>query len=167
VSIEIKIKKTKVAQALQRSIRDLEKHAVKVGWVVRDTYPGTLETVASVAAGNEFGVPAKRIPPRPFLRPTIAAKQNIWRRTIQHAVRQAIEGEIEPIQVWSIIGFRAQGHFQKAIKAVISPPLARYTIQKRIEKLARGSRFAASIEKPLIETGHMLTTLTHEVVEAT
>jgi hypothetical protein len=165
MSTQVTIKTTKVADALQKAIQDLDMHSVKVGWFKGDVYPGTGESVAEIAEKNEEGFPAGNIVARPFLRPTIDKQQNAWRLVINGALKKALTGEIEPLKVWANLGEKAQGDFQKAIKALVEPPLRPYTIKKRIEKLAKGTRFAASIEKPLIETGLMLSTLTYEVSE--
>ena len=51
----------------------LTSKTVKVGWFPSSVYPDG-ETVAFVALQNELGDPAKGIPPRPFIRPTIQAQ---------------------------------------------------------------------------------------------
>ena len=50
---------------------------VQIGFLAGATYPdGT--SVPMVAALNEFGVPSRNQPPRPFFRNMIAAKSNEW-----------------------------------------------------------------------------------------
>lgn len=59
---------------LNFALKNLEGKVAKVGWVKKTSYD-TGTPVAYVASINEFGVPGKNIPARPFMRPTIIKKK--------------------------------------------------------------------------------------------
>lgn len=68
----------KKIQALEQKLKSVQNKKVKVGWFASSKYDdGT--PVAGVAAQNEFGNPALRIPPRPFMRPAVAEDKINWR----------------------------------------------------------------------------------------
>lgn len=153
------------------AIHKLQDANVKVGWIKRQEYPDTKETVAAVAAQNEFGSYTKRIPPRPFMRPTIAAQENVWKKTAEDGAKQVLQGKTTIYKVLDLVGFQAEGDIKKTIKQLYSPALAEATILARIERNKRLSetkgrlseKALGNVTKPLIDTGVMFNTLTHEV----
>ena len=67
------------SRILATAIRDIQSKKLRVGWFDTARYQdGT--PVAYVAAIQEFGHGA--IPPRPFMRPTIAQQRQAWRDTL-------------------------------------------------------------------------------------
>lgn len=156
---------------LLASIHKLQDKNVKVGWVKRQEYPDSHETVAAVAAQNEFGNYTKHIPPRPFMRPTIASRENVWKKTAEDGAKQFLQGKKTIENVLDVIGFQAEGDIKKTIKQLYSPALAEATILARIERNKRLSqtkgrlseKSLGNVTKPLIDTGLMFNTLTHEV----
>jgi hypothetical protein len=133
----------------------------KVGWFPGAVYEdGT--TVASVAAENEYGNPAKRVPPRSFMRTTIAARQQYWKKITSFGARAIIAGKKKPVQIMRQLGLAAAGDIKKKITEIVSPPLAQSTIQARKAKMAAGKRIG-NLTKPLVESSLMLSSLTHTV----
>lgn len=156
---------------LLEAIKKLEDKSVKVGWIHSQYYIDSRESVAAIAAQNEFGNPKKHIPARPFMRPTIAAKQNEWRLTAENGAKKVLSGKLSIDKVLDLIGFQAEGDIKKTIKQLYSPALSETTILARIGRNARLSsikgrlkeKSIGNITKPLIDTGIMFNTLTHEV----
>ena len=67
---------------LSEIARGLDKAAkVRIGFLENATYPDG-KPVAMIAAIQEFGAPARNIPPRPFFRQMIAAKSRNGRRQL-------------------------------------------------------------------------------------
>lgn len=139
----------RVAAYLDRIGRSItgEPH-VKVGFLSGATYPdGT--SVALVAAVNEFGAPSRGQPPRPFFRIMLAEKRATWPDAIANLMR-ANNNDVP--KVLDLAGQAIAGQLRASIVAFDSPALAASTIARK------GSA------KPLVDTGHMLNSIDHEVV---
>lgn len=129
----------------------LESKQVKVGFIDGATYTdGT--PIAEVAAINEYGDPANHIPPRPFFRVAIGEHEDEWKDSIAKGLRAGFPVE----QVLEGVGAVIANDVYLAIKAVDTPPLADFTLEKRRE---RGND---SI-KPLQDTREMITNVKYEV----
>lgn len=120
--------------------------------------------VASVAATQELGDPAKRIPPRPFMRPTIEAKKQEWLSLAANRTKKIIDGKKTLIDVLDELGQKAAGDIRKTIKEVVSPPLSPITIAIRLIQKSNKKEIG-KLTKPLVDTGIMLVTLTNTVEE--
>lgn len=140
-----------ITDRLNQIARDLSSKQVKVGFIDKATYPdGT--SVAAVAAQNEFGDPAKRIPSRPFFRNAIAAKQNDWKALIPRGLEAG-----RPVnEVLEVVGAVIAADVRDGIIQLTDPALAAYTIQKRKK---RGN----DSTKPLEDTKVMLNDVTYQV----
>lgn len=144
-------------QALIKQVEALGKLKAEVGWQDTAKYPdGT--PVALVAQTHEYGSPARSIPPRPVVRPTILAEKRNWSDTMGLGVKAVVQGSRSPLQVMEAIGELAAGEVRQAITQVNSPPLKERT------KAARKRR-GLEQEKPLQATGLMLTSCTSIVKE--
>lgn len=144
-------------QDLIKRVEELGKLKAEVGWQDTAKYPdGT--PVALVAQTHEFGSPARRIPPRPIVRPTILAEKRHWSDTMGQGVKAVAQGSRSPLQVMEAIGELAAGEVRQTITQVNSPPLAEST------KSARRRR-GLEPAKPLQATGLMLTSCTSIVKE--
>ena len=142
--------------------------------------------VAQVAAINEFGghgIEGGRIPPRPFMRPAARHNAAKWAQLFAKDIRHL------PLQyALDNLGFRVEGDIRKAITDVWNPPLKPITVEYRLRKqgafIKRDSQGNIdqektnraiqkkmsevlgthnSIVKPLIDTGYMIASVTHEV----
>lgn len=139
---------TKLAETLAKYAAGVTNaQSVKVGFLAGASYPdGT--SVASVAAFNEFGVPSRGQPPRPFFRTMIADKKDEWGPALGDAL-SANGGDAH--KALELVGEGIKGQLQASIVALESPPLAPSTIK------------AKGFAKPLIDTGHMLNSVGVEV----
>ena len=133
-----------------------EKKETRAGWFPSAQYPAQDggEHVAAVAMQHEFGNPAERIPPRPFMRPAIANKKQEWAKVVGGAVRQGLDAN----DTLELVGLHMQGDIKEAIGDVTTPSLSQRTIKAR---QSRGNFDT----KPLNDTGHMIATLTSSVAE--
>ena len=126
-------------------------------------YPETGELVAAVAAKQEYGDPASRIPPRPFMRPTISEHRDEWRELVMDGCKMVAQGKLSIVDVLSGVGLQAEGDVVQKISEIWTPPLAPYTLQKRAERA--GISVDQVSKKPLVDTGTMLAQITHAVVK--
>lgn len=118
---------------------------VRVGFLSGATYPDG-KPVALVAFWNEFGT--RFIPPRPFFRNMIAAKKNEWPGGIATQLR--LTGYNVDLTLQRT-GAAIAGQLRESIIQTNSPPNAPSTIAKK------------GHAKPLVDTGHMLNSIDHEV----
>ena len=155
---------TRADHALSVALKELASKKVgKVGWFEKSRYPDEDATqVAYVAAQNEYGNPNKNIPARPFMRPTIAAQENTWKKVAEQGARNILKGNQTSGDALEMLGLKAAGDIKKTISKILTPPLAQSTINAR---LARHSdkQTVGKLTKPLIDTGLMFATLTNTV----
>lgn len=134
---------------------------LKVGWFSTTRYEdGT--PVAHVAMIHEFGAPKVNIPPRPFMRPTVAREENNWRRFIAQEAPKILDGQETVERMFEALGLNISGQIGKSISAVTAPPLKEATIKAKLAKLAN-TKTVGKVDKPLVETGIMLDTVTYTV----
>lgn len=144
-------------QTLMKKVEEMGKFQAEVGWLDSAKYPdGT--PVALVAQTQEYGSTKQHIPPRPFVRPTIAAQNNEWSRQMGLGVRAVARGNITPVNVFTAIGELAAGDVRQTITSITSPPLEESTKKAR-------AREGLETEKPLQATGLMLASCTSVVKE--
>ena len=122
--------------------------AVRVGFLEGATYPDG-KPVAMIAAIQDGGAPGAGIPPRPFFRNMIAAKQAEWGPAMA-GLMQANGNDAA--RVLALTGEAIKGQLQQSIRDTNAPPLAPSTIARK------------GFAKPLIETGHMMNSVDYEVV---
>lgn len=121
--------------------------AVKVGFMEGATYPdGT--PVPAVAFWNEYGT--DKAPPRPFFRNMIADESPTW---ADKMARLAESTNYNGPRVLALMGEDIKGALQQSINDFSTPGLAASTIE------------AKGFSKPLIETSHMINSITYEVTE--
>ncbi len=120
---------------------------LRVGFLEGATYrDGT--SVPMVAAIQEFGAPAKGIPPRPYFRSMIAQRAPEWGGILAGLlVTHGYDGET----ALRLMGDGIAGQLRDSIVALTAPLLAPATIA------AKGSA------KPLVDTGHMLNSVDYAV----
>ena len=149
---------TPAGEALLTALRDLENRTLKVGWFESSKYDADT-SVAEVAAQNEFGNSSKRIPPRPFMRPTIRERQGAWADLAASGARAILAGNESADSVLNALGGQASGDIASTITKVQSPALAPFTLMKRRE--SRGLPAGAPVsDKPLVDTGLMISSVT-------
>jgi hypothetical protein len=140
----------KLEAALAEIAKDLSKAAtLSVGFMENATYPdakGTL--VPLVAAIQEFGAPARNIPPRPFFRNMIAEKSGEWPDAIAGLLAS---NEYDAEKTLMLAGEGIKGQLQQSILDTNSPPLSQATIDRK------------GFDKPLIDTSHMINSVDYNV----
>jgi hypothetical protein len=150
-------------------IKGLSDASAKVGWFESAQYKdGT--PVAMVAYVQEHGSPKSGIPPRPFMRTTETEKKEEWANTAKRVSRAVLDGHVSPSDVVESVALAAEGHIAKTIRSITTPALKQSTINARKNRLAdKGASIKKTsvmgIEKPLVDSGLMLRTLTSEVVK--
>jgi hypothetical protein len=121
--------------------------SLRVGFFENAKYPdGT--PVAMIAAIQDFGAPSVGIPPRPFFRNMIAAKSGEWPAAIAESLRQE---DYDAARALALAGDAIAGQLRQSIIDTNTPPLAPATIRRK------------GFDKPLVETGHMLNSVSFEV----
>ena len=158
--------KTAAYDALQVALKQLDGKVAKVGWFEGARYDDKNSTpVAYVAAIQEFGYQPKNIPARPFMRPTVIAQQNTWKKIAEYGAKQVLLGNQTIGDVLENLGLKAAGDVKKTISKIVTPALSQRTIDARLARRSDKTTLGL-LTKPLIDTGHMLATLTN-IVEDT
>jgi len=120
---------------------------LRVGFLSNASYPdGT--PVAMVAAIQDYGAPSVGIPPRPFFRNMVADKRGEWPNAILLALKSA---RMDAKRALDVVGAAIAGQLRQSIIDTNSPALAESTIRRK------------GHSKPLVDTGHMLNSVDHEV----
>lgn len=139
---------------LEARIREIARNlgsgaTLAVGFLENATYPDG-KPVAMIAAIQDFGAPRAGIPPRPFFRSMVAAKQGEWPKAIGDLLKA---NNMDPMRALNIAGFAIAGQLRQSIIDTNAPPLAQSTIDRK------------GFDKPLIFTSHMINSVDHEVTE--
>lgn len=117
---------------------------VSIGFTEGATYPdGT--PVAAVAFWNEFGASG---PPRPFFRQMIAKESPSWGYKMAKLAKAT---DYEGPRVLGLMGEDIKGALQQSINEFATPALSPQTVERK------------GFAKPLIDSGHMLNSVTYEV----
>lgn len=142
-----------LSKALEDIARRMGGGEVAVGFMEGATYPdGT--PVAGVAFWNEFGKSVQSAEgnyyqmPRPFFRRMIAAESPGWPGKM---AKLAKAYNYDGSEVLALMGEDIKGALQQSINNLQSPPLAESTVARK------------GFGKPLIDTSHMLNSVTYEV----
>ena len=141
----------KIIDFLNKKAAELKSLQVKVGFVDGSTYPDGTK-VAQVAFDNEFGVPEKNIPARPFFRNAIAANKDAWADGVARGIRAGLPTS----QVLEAIGALIRSDVYTSITQLTAPSLSARTIR---ERQAKGN-FSV---KPLEDTKTMLNDINYQV----
>lgn len=126
---------------------------VEVGYREEERYPNG-ESVGAVAREQEFGTP--KIPPRPWIRPTLDSRKGHWARTIVTALKTTAKTEAGVRNMWRDRGKAIVVNLRQGIDKANDPPLSAHTLARRA---AKGN----SSTKPLVDTGKMRNGLSFRV----
>lgn len=155
---------SRITAELERRAKNLSTaKEVRVGFLENATYPDG-KSVALVAAVNEFGAPSRGIPPRPFFRGMIAQHSAEWGPGLSALLKA---NDYDAARALDIAGAGIEGQLRQAIVDYnAGPPLADSTIARKTGK-GRVRKIAGVFgpEKQLVDTGHMLNSVDHEVVK--
>lgn len=163
----LKVTKFPIEKQLEIALAKLENQTKvgKVGWFKNDKYTtpeGKKIPVAYVAMIQEEGYAPRKIPPRPFLRPTAAEQKNTWQQLARTKAKGIASGEETGDTLLEAITQKAAGDFRKAITQLQSPPLKEATIKNRLRK-RKNRTTVGLLTKPLVDSGVMLNTLSGSV----
>lgn len=151
---------SKAVRVLEGMTRQLNSaRVVRVGFLERATYPDG-KPVAMIAALQNFGT--RSIPARPFFSNMIAAKRGEWPKAIANLL---VANKYDAKKTLNMTGEAVGGQLRQSIVDTNAPPLAPSTLRKRgaagvVYDPADPKTFRA---KPLVDTGHMLASVDHEV----
>ncbi len=135
----------KVMKALDDIARRMNAGTLSVGFMEGATYPDGL-SVPTVAFWNEFGT--IRSPPRPFFRQMIAKESPKWPKKMAKAAEIT---NFDGAKVLALMGEDIKGALQHSINTFTVPGNAPSTIARK------------GFDKPLIDTAHMLNSITYKV----
>lgn len=89
------------------------------------------QTVATVAAIQEFGAPGAGIPARPFIIPTAKKERSAWSKIIATGIKKVIKGNATVFDVLDAVGMQAAADMRNTIKEISSPELSPVTVLLR------------------------------------
>lgn len=151
---------------------------LRVGFLEGATYPdGT--PVAMVAAIENFGAPARGIPPRPFFSNFVRRYRNAWGDQLSSLLKA---NDMDAKRALEQMGQGMAGQLRQAIVDTWAPPLSPITLMLRkmksedpdlevtgatvgeaAKRVAAGESYSGVSTKPLVESGHMLASVDSEV----
>lgn len=121
---------------------------VIAGIIKSATYPENGRFVAEIASYNEYGT--DKIPPRPFLRNTVAQNKAKWRKIAKdYLFKTNFNTEL----TLNVVGEVMKDDIVNSIRNFDTPPNAKSTIAKK------------GFDAPLRETGLLLQSIDYELVE--
>lgn len=149
------------AERLRLLLAGVSNKVGKVGFFPASKYEdGT--PVAYVATIQEFGYPEGGIPPRPFMRTTVEAKQAEWKGIATQGAQAMLRGETTGDKVLEVIGLKAAGDIRRTISQITTPALAPETVAAR--RNARADKHTiGNLTKPLVDTGTLINAVTSAV----
>lgn len=143
---------------LDKIIKELDRKVIKTGYFEHSRYEdGT--PVAYIASIHELGSLTKNIPPRPTLHPAMEKNKKKYSDAIIRGVKAAAREQIKIDDVLEQIGQLSSGDVGEEISNLESPKLHRATIRARERKHHAGK----ASDKPLVDTGLMIQSVTHRV----
>lgn len=89
------------------------------------------QDLAGIAAANEFGVPSRKVPSRPFMATTFAKKNSAAQDLILQTLRNVASGKLKPYAALGRFGQRYQEWMVSTIASWTTPPNAPRTIAKK------------------------------------
>ena len=104
-------------------------------------------SVIMVGTIHEFGSDVRNIPQRSFLRSTVQEKRRKYKVMFKKLAKKIIDGTITSKQALQMIGLQVESDVKDKITDIKEPEL----------KSRDGN--------PLIDTGHLRQSITHEVIE--
>jgi len=164
-----------------KKAKDLQKLKIEVGWFDGLRYPEKQEninnnkknkskllskkespTVASIAIIQEYGSPKQGIPSRSFIRSSIKENRQDIAKLFSSGLKSVLKEKETIENVYEGVGLRASKLISKKITQIQEPPLKEATVKARAKKLSN-KKITASLRKPLVDSGFMLSSLTHVV----
>jgi hypothetical protein len=122
---------------------------LNVGFLEGSYEPDTGELIPPIAYRDEFGDPAYRVPPRPFMRGTVAQYSDRWGRDILQFLK---DNRYDAELALMMLGDEIRDQIKLSILDFQDPPNAASTIKKK------------GFNDPLIDTGGMYDAVDWEVL---
>ncbi|ENN86069.1 phage protein [Rhizobium freirei PRF 81] len=174
----------KALTEISKRIGEFQGKTAQAGFFPEAAYPdGT--PVAYVAAIQEYGAPKVKIPPRHPMRSAVEQYRSGWRDDLARGVKAVIEGTITSDDVLEQVGGVMAADIQTSIAEVTDPPLSPITVMLRgmrrndpslivsgktvgeaAQRVADGETNYGASDKPLIDSGLLLASVTHKVGES-
>ena len=120
----------KIKLTLERVPEEFENLVAQVGFPSGFSYENGM-TVAEVAAINEFGAPAAKVPARPFMTPTVKNYQKDWVKMVSKDVPKVALGKLTAFDVLDKLGRVAAMNMKEQITNTNYPPNAPSTIARK------------------------------------
>lgn len=169
----------KLTQALNEIAKNVSKASeVDVGFLENASYPDG-KNVASIAAIQEFGAPKAGIPPRPFFRTMVEDKSPEWPEAVGNLL---VANDYDAAKTLGQTGAAIQSQLQQSIIDTYAPPLSQITLMLRkmraedpdlvvtgktvgeaARRVAAGESTDGVSTKPLVDSGHLLQSVSFEV----
>ncbi len=108
--------------------------------------------VSNLATFHEFGT--SRAPARPFFRLSNKRNRQKYKLLLRAKSLNVMRGNTNYLSMFKTLGFVSGNDVRSSIKSLFSPRNASSTIKKK------------GFDNPLIETGEMLNSVTHVIVNA-
>jgi len=170
---------SKLHAHLESIPKQFEGKYAKVGWFPSAVYEdGT--PVAYVAAIQEMGAPGVKIPPRPFLKPSLEQNKEEIAEALKDGVDAVARGVISADQVLDVVGDNLAKGVGEYIQTASYQPLSAVTVMLRkwrregqtitgatvgraAAAVAAGESIAGVNADPLQDTGLLVNSISHEV----
>ncbi len=168
----------KFQQALDQLAKKISKPGtLRVGFLENAKYPNGMP-VAAVAAIQEYGAPKAHIPPRPFFRSLINAKEKEWAIGIGNVLKQS---NYDVDLTLRLTGDLIKGQLQQSIRDTNTPALSQTTLMLRKmfgnhpelirgrdvlearRRVKAGESTSGVSMKPLVWTGYMISRVDYEI----
>lgn len=120
----------KIKLTLERVPEEFENLVAQVGFPSGFSYENGM-TVAEVAAINEFGAPAAKVPARPFMRPTIKNYKDDWVKQVASDIPRVVLGQQTAFDALEKLGRVAAMNMKEQITNTNFPPNAPSTVAKK------------------------------------
>ena len=148
---------------VDEAITQIGKLKLEVGWFEGAKYDADTP-VAAVAAQNEYGNEEKNIPPRPFIRPTVASRTRVWKGYITRNSKKVVSGDLTVDQMMETLGLVVAGDIRKTITQIHAPPLSETTLAAR-RKIRNVTKEEASeeLKKPLVFEAFLMNSVSYAV----
>ena len=120
----------KIKLTLERAPKEFNNLVAQIG-VPSGAFYDNGTSVGKIAAIQEFGAPAKSIPARPFVMPTVKDKKNEWVNILKQSIPNVISGKESAFDTLYTVGEFAAADMREALINVNSPSLSPITVLLR------------------------------------
>ncbi|KAA1013025.1 hypothetical protein FVF58_09550 [Paraburkholderia panacisoli] len=173
---------------INERLQPLKEKVIQAGILGGQYEDGT--NIAYVAAIQEYGAPAAKIPPRPFLSTAAADNQKDWTKHLGEGIAAVAAGQLTAEDLMEAVGSLMAADIQKKISEINAPALSPITIMLRgmrshdrnlkvtgktvgeaAQRVAEGLTDYGATTKPLVPaeaeggTGLLLKSISHNAVD--